>query len=137
VIIVFRYEDQIDLIDNVGISQLDSSPIPLMGETLIVPVSTTIGRTIRGYRDIKHGGRYPVIGADPRPRPAFHHPISDHYLGGDVGVMSYEKDHRQFIVWNTPFMNHNHFPLRIPEKIADGKIKTGGSDTYAEVNLGQ
>jgi hypothetical protein len=108
-----------------------------MGETLIVPVSTTIGRTIRGYRDIKHGGRYPVIGADPRPRPAFHHPISDHYLGGDVGVMSYEKDHRQFIVWNTPFMNHNHFPLRIPEKIADGKIKTGGSDTYAEVNLGQ
>jgi hypothetical protein len=108
-----------------------------MGKTLVVPISMTIGRTIRRYRDIKHAGRYPVIGADPRPWPSFDRPQPDHHLGGNVGMLRYEKDHGQLIVWNTPLMEHNHFPLRIPEEIADGKIKTRGSDTYAELNLGQ
>jgi hypothetical protein len=106
-----------------------------MRVTLIVPISMTIGRTIGRNGDIKYGGRDAIVGTDPGPWPAFDHPISDYHLGGDVGVVTYEIDHREFIVRNPPLMNYGYFPFRIPEEIAYGKVKTRGPDTHTEVNL--
>lgn len=50
-------------------------------------------------------------------------------------MLAYKKDYGQIIVWDSPLMNYDNFPFRIPEEIAYGKVKTRSSDAYIEPHL--